>query len=175
MKKLLHFTYGTALALLASPAVALDRVNAFDDWSVYTADNPKECWVASAPLSVENTRGGKKVSVNRGDILVQVTWIPSQQVVGEVSFSSGYQLRNPGQDPVKMQIGSSVFELIAEGQHAWAANAEIDTQIRVAMTKGSNAVLFGTSQRSGTNTKDLFSLKGFTAALKDAKQRCGVS
>ncbi len=175
MRKLFRFISVAALTLSAGASFALERVNAFDDWSVYTADGPKECWIVSAPLSVENTRGGKKVTVNRGDILIQVTWIPSQNVVGEVSYSSGYQLKNPGQDPVKLQIGSSVFELVADGEYAWPANADIDTQIRVAMTRGKNAVITGTSERSETNTKDLFSLKGFTAALKDAKERCNVS
>ena len=175
MKKLTTMLTAVALGIGATAAYAQERVNAFDDWSVYTAENPKECWVVSAPLSVENTRGGKKVTVNRGDILIHVTWRPAENVVGEVSYTAGYQLRNPSQETVKMQIGSKVYELIAQGETAWPASEDLYQDIRVAMTKGANAVVTGVSERSNTNTKDLFSLKGFTAALNDAKQRCGVS
>ena len=175
MRKLSYLVAAGALSLGAGSAFAQERVNAFDDWSVYTAENPKECWIVSAPRSVENTRSGKKVTVNRGDILMQVTWVPTENIVGEVSYTAGYQLRNPNEETVKVQIGSKVFEFIAEGETAWPATQDLYTEIRVAMTKGANAVVMGTSERSGTNTKDLFSLKGFTAALNDAKERCGVS
>ena len=173
MKKLISMIGAAALGVSASAGFAQERVNAFDDWPVYTANSPKECWIVSAPLSVENTRGGRKVTVNRGDILMQVTWVPDQKIVGEVSFTGGYTFVQ--EQAVKLQIGSSGFEMIPDGENAWPAAPDIDTQVRVAMTKGSRAIVTAVSARSGTQTKDTFSLKGFTAALNEAKERCGIA
>jgi hypothetical protein len=156
-----------------SPAFAQERVSAHEDWAVYTADSPKECWLVSNAAKVENTRGGKPaLNVNRGDILLYVTYLPGQKIIGEVSFGGGYPFK-AGQ-AVKLQIGTATYDLLAEGEYAWPATSEIDTKIRVSMTKGADAIVRAESSR-GTRTKDTFSLKGFTAALKDAKTRCGVS
>jgi hypothetical protein len=40
------------------------------------------------------------------------------------------------------------------------------------MKRGADATLVGKSSR-GTQTKDTFSLLGFTAAVEDAEKRCG--
>ena len=169
------FTSVSAIVLsLGTSLIAQDqpeRVNAFDDWGVYQANNPKECWITSAASKVENTRSGKAVTVNRGNIFLNVTWLPDSNIVGEVSFSGGYPF-----DPnfgIKVQIGNETWDLVPDGEHAWPENAEADSKLRVAMTKGANAVITAQSTR-GTNTRDTFSLKGFTAALNDAKSRCGV-
>jgi|UniRef100_UPI00260F6E3D invasion protein IalB len=54
---------------------------------------------------------------------------------------------------------------------AWAASAQEDQQIVTAMKRGADAVLTARSAR-GTQTKDTFSLIGFTAAVEDADARC---
>ena len=74
---------------------------------------------------------------------------------------------------VELQIGCAKYDLIPEGNYAWPANQKIDTKIRVSMTRGSTAVVRAESIK-GTKTKDTFSLRGFTAALKAAKSRCGI-
>ena len=44
------------------------------DWSVYATDNPKQCWLASVPKKSINTKDGKKVKVNRGKIILWVSF-----------------------------------------------------------------------------------------------------
>lgn len=172
MNKFLFSASVITAAFCASVASAQERVAAFDDWAVYTAANPKECWLVTNAAKVENTRGGKPaLNVSRGDILLYVTYLPSQKIIGEVSFGGGYPFK-VGQ-AVKMQIGSSTYDLVPDGEFAWPANSEIDTKIRVSMTRGATAIVRAESTR-GTKTKDTFSLKGFTAALNDAKKRCGI-
>jgi len=169
---LISATLASAICAV-TPAVAQQRVGAHEDWAVYTADSPKECWLVSNAAKVENTRGGKPaLNVNRGDILLYVTYLPAQKIVGEVSFGGGYPFKS-GQ-AIKLEIGTATYDMLADGEYAWSASPEIDTKIRVSMTKGANAVVRAESSR-GTKTKDTFSLKGFTAALKDVKSRCGVS
>ena len=71
-----------------------------------------------------------------------------------------------------MSISGNSFELFTEGEWAWPATTDDDAKIITAMKRGANAILTGVSGR-GTNTKDTFSLLGFTAAVEDAAKRCG--
>lgn len=160
------------LICVASSATAQERVNAFDDWAVAEASNPKQCWISSIPEKIENTRSGKPVVAKRGEIGLFINYIPSENVVGEVSFSGGYPFAE--NQPVSLTIGNAIYGLVKKGEQAWGENVQIDQKIRVSMTKGAKAVVTAQSSR-GTKTKDTFSLKGFTAALNDAKKRCGIN
>lgn len=162
-----------ALALgTASVAVAQDsdnRVAANTDWSVFEGNDPRECWIVSAPKETVNTRDGNVVAVRRGDILLYVFFKPSAGLNGQVVFTGGYPFA--GESTVKMEIGGREYDLYVQGENAWPANAEADAQIVAAMRAGSEAVLTARSAR-GTVTKDSFSLLGFTASLEEAKRRC---
>ncbi|GLQ35443.1 hypothetical protein GCM10007939_17260 [Amylibacter marinus] len=171
MKSLLKSGIILTIATAALPVMAEERVNAFQDWAVYEESNPKTCWISSSPQKTENSRDGKPRTVTRGEIVLSVSYQADKSIVGEVSFAGGYPF-----DPdryVKMTIGTQSFDLRPVGETAWPENPSVDQTVRVAMTKGATAVLTARSTRN-TDTKDTFSLKGFTAALNDAKQRCGI-
>ena len=70
-----------------------------------------------------------------------------------------------------MTIGSDTFQLITDGEWAWAASPEEDGRILASMRRGQNAVLTARSAR-GTQTQDTFSLFGITAATEEAQRRC---
>jgi hypothetical protein len=139
------------------------------DWSVFTEENPKECWGVSGPKETVNTRDGKAVTARRGDILLFVTFRPGSGAAGEVSFTGGYPFA-PG-STVKMTIEGQGFDLFFDGEWAWPANPADDAAVLAALKAGSSAVLTGKSAR-GTQTKDTFSLLGFTAAMDEAEKRC---
>ncbi|UWQ28609.1 invasion associated locus B family protein [Leisingera sp. M527] len=171
--KLARVAAGLCLAALATTASAQatsnNRVAAKVDWSVFEGDNPNECWGVSAPKETVNTRDGRVVAVRRSEIQLFVTFRSSDAPKGEVSFTGGYPFA-PG-STVNMAIGESEFELFTEGEWAWPATPADDAKIVTAMKRGANAVLTARSAR-GTQTKDSFSLLGFTAALDDAEKRC---
>ncbi len=146
-----------------------NQVNVETDWSVFVEDDPTQCWIVSAPRETENTRDGQVVSVNRGEILLFVSFWPTEDRIGEVSFTGGYPFAQDS--TVTLQIGDTNFELFTEGEMAWAANTEEDARLITAMRGGSEAVLVARSTR-GTRTEDTFSLFGFTAAFEDAEARC---
>jgi hypothetical protein len=139
------------------------------DWSVFTEENPKECWGVSSPKDSVNTRDGAPASVRRGDILLFVTFRPGSGAAGEVSFTGGYPFA-PG-STVNMTIDSSSFEMFVDGEWAWPANPADDAAMLAALKAGSSAVLTARSAR-GTQTKDTFSLLGFTAAMDESEARC---
>lgn len=163
-----------ALALMSGMALAQEqstnRVAAKTDWSVFVEDNPTECWGVSTPKEREETREGRVVSVNRGEIFLMVFYRPSAEAKGQVAFTGGYPFRSGS--TVNMNISGNEFELFTEGEWAWPATAADDSKIVTAMKRGSNAIVTAVSSR-GTTTKDTFSLLGFTAAVEDAEARCG--
>lgn len=166
---------GATLALfaagLAAPALGQESDNQVavkTDWSVFAEDNPKECWGVSPPKETVNSRDGKPVTVKRSDILLFVTFRPGQ-AGGETSFTGGYPFA--GGSTVSVDVGGTKFEMITDGEWAWAASAEDDAKLMAAMQKGATATLTAHSAK-GTETKDTFSLRGFTAAMAEAASRC---
>ncbi|WP_102226319.1 invasion associated locus B family protein [Acidimangrovimonas sediminis] len=163
-----------AMAMIAPATGAMaqetkNRVAVKTDWSVFTEGNPKECWGVSSPKSSVITENGKKVSAQRGDILLFVTYRPGHDGKGEVSFTGGYPFAKDS--TADLVIGSDKFTMITDGEWAWPAKPEDDQKVIDAMKGGADAVITAHSSR-GKETKDTFSLLGFTAATEDAATRC---
>lgn len=162
-----------AIGMCASGALAQEvsnnRVAANTDWSVFVDDNPKECWSVSVPTNTVNTRDGRVVAANRGEILLMVFFRPEANASGQVAFTGGYPFRDGSQ--VTVEISGTEFSLFTDGDWAWPASSADDAKLVAAMKRGANAVVTGVSSR-GTTTKDTFSLLGFTAATEDAEKRC---
>ena len=164
---------GLAVALAMVPVSGMtqestNRVAVHTDWSVYVDDNPKECWLISAPRETVNTRDGTPVAVRRGDIRLYVTYRPGA-AAGEVSFAGGYPFAEGSN--VALDVSGTAFEMFTQGETAWANSPEEDGKIIAAMKAGSAATLTARSAR-GTQTKDTFSLNGISAALDEAAKRC---
>lgn len=158
------------LAPLASGAQeSRNRVAAHTDWSVFEAQDPAQCWSVSSPKETVNTRDGRVVAVRRGDILLFVSYIPGNNVAGQISFTGGYPFRDGS--TVTLTVGDQTYDLFTKGEMAWAKDASADAEIVSAMKAGAEAVLTGMSSR-GTQTEDTFSLFGFTAAVEEAAKRC---
>ncbi|WP_282095742.1 invasion associated locus B family protein [Epibacterium ulvae] len=158
----------TSTASLAQQATSENRVGVNADWNVFQGDSPKECWGVSQPKETVNTRDGRVVAVRRSDIQLFVFYRPEVGKEGQVTFTGGYPFA-PG-STVSMVIGDSNFDMITDGEWAWPAPGD-DGNIISAMKRGASAVLTARSAR-GTQTKDTFSLLGFTAAVEDADKRC---
>ncbi len=161
-----------AMAAFAGTAAqaqeSTNRVAADTDWSVFVESSPQECWAVSAPKETVNTRDGQPVQVRRGDILLFATYRPGRSTP-EISFTGGYPFA--GDSTVGLTIGSNEFQLFVDDQWAWSGSAEEDQRIFAAMRGGAEAVLTARSSR-GTNTRDTFSLFGFTAATEEAQRQC---
>jgi len=167
-------TLALALACAtATPTTAQDtstnQVATNTAWSVFEDTDPRECWAVSAPTETVNTRDGRVVAVRRGDILLMTFFRPAAQVQGQITFTGGYPFASGS--TVNMTIGDDSFELFTEGEWAWPATTDDDAKILAAMKRGVDAVLTARSTR-GTQTKDTFSLLGYTAAVSEAEKRC---
>ncbi len=164
---------GAAMVLATTGAWAQqtsnNQVAAKTDWSVFEDADPKECWAVSSPKETVNTRDGRVVAVQRGEILLMTFYRPAAGVNGQVTFTGGYPFASGS--TVNLNIGGTQFELFTEGEWAWPASAEDDSRIITALKGGSSAILTARSSR-GTVTKDTFSLLGYTAATDEAARRC---
>ncbi|MGR3591157.1 invasion protein IalB [Limimaricola soesokkakensis] len=165
-------TAGALIGAAATSAVAQEasnRVAAETDWSVFQETDPVECFGVSAPKSQLNTKDGQPVTVNRGETLLFVFYRPAQGVNGQVTFTGGYPFASGS--TVTLEVGGQDFQLFTEGDWAWPATPQDDAAIVAALKRGAEATLTGVSGR-GTQTKDTFSLLGFTAAVDEAAKRC---
>ena len=164
---------GALMALAAAPVAGQDtstnQVAAKTDWSVFEEKSPRECWAVSSPKEILNTKGGNAVAVKRSDILLMAFFRPDAGVSGQITFTGGYSFASGS--TVNLSVDGNSFELFTEGEWAWPASPADDAKILTAMKRGSKAVLTARSAR-GTDTKDTFSLSGFTAAVEDAEKRC---
>ena len=162
---------GALMALAATGAWAQEestnQVAAKTAWSEDT--DPKECWAVSSPTETVNTKDGRVVAVRRGDILLMTFYRPDAGVAGQITFTGGYPFA--GGSTVNLNIGGQEYELFTEGEWAWPASPADDAKIIAAMKRGADAVLSARSSR-GTQTKDTFSLLGYTAAVEEAERRC---
>ncbi|MFZ5964397.1 invasion associated locus B family protein [Thalassococcus sp. BH17M4-6] len=169
---------GAVAALVMTCAVATaqeastNRVDAMTDWSVFEGTDPRECWAVTTYKESVNTKDGRVVAVTRGEILLMVFYRPGAEVQGQLAFTGGYPFADAS--TVNVNIGGTEFELFTEGEWAWPATPADDAKIVTAMKRGANAILTARSSR-GTQTKDTFSLLGFTAAVEDAEKRCSTS
>lgn len=154
---------------VAAQETSTNQVATSTAWSVFEDKDPRECWAVSAPTETVNTRDGRVVAVRRGDILLMTFFRPGAGVQGQITFTGGYPFA-PG-STVNMRVGDEGYELFTEGEWAWPATPEDDAKILAAMKRGVDAVLTARSSR-GTQTKDTFSLLGYTAAVEEAEKRC---
>jgi hypothetical protein len=160
------FLMGVAGSLPAQQ-VSTNVVASETAWSVF--EETQGCWAVATAKESVNTRDGKVVAVRRGDILLYVTYVPDQNVAGQVSFTGGYPFKE--NSTITVDIDGTKFDFFVQGEWAWAKSADDDAKIVDAMRRGSSAVISAQSSR-GTKTKDTFSLLGFTAATEEAAKRC---
>ena len=162
-----------ALAAAWAPVLAQEstnRVAAKTDWSVFVEQEPTECWGVSAPKETVNTRDGRVVAVRRGDILLFVTYRPSDSR-SRARSPSPAGTPSPRAPRSRSRLATRASSSSPTASGPGPRRPSDDAKITTSMKRGTNATLTARSSR-GTVTKDTFSLLGFTAALEEAERRC---
>lgn len=157
----------TCLPAGEARAQSIERLGDFSDWSAfkYLEDGKPICFMASEPTKAEGDYS------QRGEIHAMVTHRPDESRVDEVSIQAGYTYQES--TLVEVEIGAMKVRLFTEGESAWTTDKDSDKTLVQAMIKGNTMVVQGTSNR-GTNTKDTYSLSGFTRAYETISQACGL-
>jgi hypothetical protein len=81
----------------------------------------------------------------------------------------GYALK-PGSEST-LEVGGANYAMYTQGDGLWIKNAAEEERLVEAMRRSADVVVKGTSAK-GTETTDVFSLKGLSQALDRISQDC---
>jgi hypothetical protein len=153
----------TAAAGGADPTL----IGQFGTWGAYTAtpNGRKVCFALSKPSSSKTNPPNRP----RDPAYAFVSTRPAERVFNEVSIMIGYALK-PGSES-SLEVGGAAYAMYTQGDGLWIKNAAEEEQMVSAMRKSAEVVVKGVSAK-GTETTDVFSLKGLSQALDRLAQDC---
>lgn len=142
-------------------------VGQYATWGAYVAmpNGKKVCFALAKPASSKTNPPNRP----RDPGYAFVSTRPAEKVTNEVSIMIGYQVK-PGADST-LAIGNARYAMYAQGDGLWIKNAAEEERLIDAMRKGADATVKATSAK-GTDTTDVFSLKGLSQALDKVAQEC---
>jgi invasion associated locus B (IalB) protein len=153
----------TAAAGGAEPTL----IGQFGTWGAYSAtpNGRKVCFALAKPSSSKTNPPNRP----RDPAYAFVSTRPAERVVNEVSIMIGYALK-PGSES-SLEVGGSAYAMYTQGDGLWIKNAAEEEQMVSAMRKSAEVTVKGVSAK-GTETTDVFSLKGLSQALDRLAQDC---
>lgn len=156
----------------AEPAAAAGSaeptlIGQYGTWGAYTAtpNGRKVCFALAKPSSSKTNPPNRP----RDPAYAFVSTRPAEKVVNEVSIMIGYALK-PGSES-SLEVGGSSYAMYTQGDGLWIKNAAEEEQMVSAMRKSAEVTVKGVSAK-GTETTDVFSLKGLAQALDRLAQDC---
>ena len=150
---------------LFAEEMGFTELGVFKKWAAYKINDTESCLIQADPSKA--TGKYKK----RGDTFIQIALEESSATSGVISVRAGYNYKE-GTD-VTLSIGGQNFDLFTHQDTidtAWSYTHDENNIIK-EMRKGTQMIVKGVSTR-GTDTKDTYSLYGFTAAYKSALKAC---
>ena len=156
-----------AAAAAAAGGAEPTLIGQFGTWGAYTAtpNGRKVCFALAKPSSSKTNPPNRP----RDPAYAFVSTRPAEKVVNEVSIMIGYALK-PGSES-SLEVGGSSFAMYTQGDGLWIKNAAEEEQMVSAMRKSAEVTVKGVSAK-GTETIDVFSLKGLSQALDRLAQDC---
>jgi invasion protein IalB len=142
-------------------------IGQFGTWGAYTAmpNGKKICFALAKPSSSKTNPPNRP----RDPAYAFISTRPAERVVNEVSVMVGYTLK-PGSDST-LEVGGASYSMYTQGDGIWIKNAAEEERMVEAMRKASDLTIKGVSAK-GTETTDVFSLKGLSQALDRIAQDC---
>jgi hypothetical protein len=143
-------------------------IGQFGTWGAYTAttsNGKKVCFALAKPASSKTNPPNRP----RDPAYAFVSTRPAEKVVNEVSVMIGYALK-PGSEST-LEVGGASYAMYTQGDGLWIKNAAEEERMVDAMRKAADATVKGVSAK-GTETTDVFSLKGLSQALDRLAQDC---
>lgn len=156
-----------AAATAAAGGAEPSLIGQYGQWGAYTAtpNGRKVCFALAKPTSSKTNPPNRP----RDPAYAFVSTRPAEKVVNEVSIMIGYTLK-PGSES-SLEVGGSAYAMYTQGDGLWIKNAAEEEQMVSAMRKSAEATVKGVSAK-GTETTDVFSLKGLSQALDRVAQDC---
>ena len=142
-------------------------IGQFGTWGAYTAtpNGKRVCFALAKPTSSKTNPPNRP----RDPAYAFVSTRPAEKVVNEVSIMIGYAVK-PGSEST-LEVGGGSYAMYTQGDGLWIKNAAEEERMVDAMRKAADATVKGVSAK-GTETTDVFSLKGLSQALDRLGQDC---
>ncbi|MEH2530748.1 invasion protein IalB [Bradyrhizobium sp. AZCC 1588] len=142
-------------------------IGQYGTWGAYTAtpNGKKVCFALAKPSSSKTNPPNRP----RDPAYAFVSTRPAEKVFNEVSIMIGYALK-PGSES-SLEVGGASYAMYTQGDGLWIKNAAEEEQMVNAMRKSAEVTIKGVSAK-GTETTDVFSLKGLSQALDRLAQDC---
>ena len=142
-------------------------IGQFGTWGAYmaTPNGKKVCFALAKPSSSKTNPPNRP----RDPAYAFISTRPAEKVVNEVSIMIGYVLR-PGSEST-LEVGGGSYAMYTQGDGLWIKNAAEEERMVDAMRKAADVTVRGVSAK-GTETTDVFSLKGLSQALDKVAQDC---
>jgi len=181
MKRVVLVGIAAAMTMggVAEAKVKRDLLGSYRSWDAFVetdSEHGKACYMASSPTKTVAQRGGKTVSVNRGDIYITVTHRKKYGVKNQVNVVFGYPMSADTEARLSVDGGSNMSFFTQKDSRGnstgWAFDDKDDTTMVTRMKRGNSLSVRGSSAR-GTQTTDTYSLSGFTAAYNAITKACG--
>ena len=154
-------------AVAAAGGAEPTLIGQFGTWGAYTAlpNGKKVCFALAKPSSSKTNPPNRP----RDPAYAFVSTRPAEKVINEVSIMIGYMLK-PGSES-SLEVGGSSYAMYTQGDGLWIKNAAEEERMVDAMRKSADVTVKGISAK-GTETTDIFSLKGLSQALDKLAQDC---
>jgi hypothetical protein len=142
-------------------------IGQFGTWGAYSAtpNGKKVCFVLAKPSSSKTNPPNRP----RDPAYAFISTRPAEKVANEVSIMIGYVLK-PGSEST-LEVGGAAYAMYTQGDGLWIKNAAEEERMVDAMRKAADVTVKGVSSK-GTETIDVFSLKGLSQALDRVAQDC---
>ena len=146
-------------------AQEIKKIGKYKDWEAMVVSDAdgKVCFAQSLPIL-------QAPKTNKRDAKLFVAFRPNDKISNEVSVTPGYEF-NKG-NSVVASSGKKKFKFdIKEQGFAWIADNKIELKMIKQMKKGSRITIIGYNQQ-GSQTRDNYSLLGFTKAYNTSRKAC---
>ena len=142
-------------------------IGQYGTWGAYMAapGGKKVCFALAKPSSMKTDPPNRP----RDPAYAFISTRPAERVTNEVSIMIGYPLKAGSEG--SLEVAGNRYAMYTQGDGLWIKNAAEEDKMVDALRKGSEVVIKGTSSR-GTETTDVYSLKGLSQALDRLAQDC---
>ena len=150
---------------LSANSQEVKKVGKFKDWEamVIVEQAGKVCFAQSVPVL-------QAPKSNLREARMFVSFRPGEKISNEISITGGYEFNN--KNSITAKSGKSKYKFdSAQEWFAWIADNKLENKMIKTMKRGSRIMVTGYNQK-GSQTKDHYSLLGFTKAYNAAKTSC---
>ena len=153
----------TLLTLIPSKAEELKKIGKFKDWQTMVLIEPTGtvCFAQSSPVL-------QAPKSNKREARLFVTFRKSEKIKNEISVTSGHEYKSSS---VTAKTGKNEFSFFSQGNFAWLIDGEEEYNLIKTMKKASKLSVNALA-KNGSQTKDLYSMMGFTKAYNAARKSC---